>query len=129
MKGGGGGGGGGGFDPCKCMYALTYWFKSQLSASHLSIISTPEVITHCAPHIVADLHTSCRVCIASTKSDGSLGARRAPHSSILVMRTGMHTKTSMSTASESRLSSSTSDIRQPDLTSTIGEARGNGNST
>jgi hypothetical protein len=48
--------------------------KSQLPASHLSIRSTPEVITHCAPFIVvADLHTSSSGS-ASLKSDGSLSA-------------------------------------------------------
>ena len=41
----------------------------------------------------------------------------------------MHTKTRMIAASESRLSSSTSDIRQPDLTSSIGEASCQSNTT
>ena len=35
----------------------------------------------------------------------------------------------MSAAGEAGLSTSTSDFRQPDPTSTIGETRGNGNST
>ena len=107
----------------------TCCFKSQLSAGHLSINSIPEVITHCTPLIVvADLHTSTSG-IASFKSDGSLGAGGTPHSSIFNMCATMQSKSSMGAVRESSLISTTLDIGQPDLSSTIGEARGQGYST
>ena len=109
--------------------AQTCCFKSQVSADHLSINSIPEVITHCAPLIaIADLHTSTSG-IASLKSDGSLGASGAPHSSIFNMCATMHSKSSMGAVCESGLSSATLDVRQPDLSSTIGEAKSQGHST
>jgi hypothetical protein len=68
----------------KCEHYYTCGAKSQLSTSHLSVISTPEVVTHCTPFVVvADLHTSTSGS-ASSKSDGSLcaGDSSATHTSI-----------------------------------------------
>jgi hypothetical protein len=65
----------------------TSCFISQLSTDNLSLLSVPEVITHCSPDgIVADLHTPASG-IASLKSDGSLSTSRTTHSSILVVHT------------------------------------------
>ena len=110
---------------CKVYITPTSGGESQLSAGHLSISSTPEVITHCAPVIVvADLHTSLSAS-ASLKSDSSLSTCGAstPHSSIFDVTTVVLSQCWMSTVNESALSSSTLDIVQPDLTGTIGEAR------
>ena len=104
-------------------------FESQLSADHLGISSTPEVITHSTPLIaIADLHASTSD-VASLESDGSLCTSGTPHSSIFEMSATMYSKTRMGTVSESGLSSTTPDIRQPDLPGTIGETSGQGNST
>ena len=107
--------------------------ESQLSAGHLSIRSTPEVITHSAPDIVvADLHTTLHGS-ASLESDGSLSASTAssstPHASIFKMSTVVAPQCISGTVNESGLSSTTLDIIQPNLTSTIGEPRGYGSST
>ena len=108
---------------------ITYRFKSQLSAGNLSDKIIPEVITHSAPYVVvADLHTSASV-IASLKSDGSLGASGTTHSNIFSMSAVGGSKCWNSAVSESGLPPRTLDIRQPDLTSTIGESSGQGNST
>ena len=109
--------------------------ESQLSAGHLSIKSTPEVIAHCAPDIVvAGLHTALGVS-TPLKSDASLGARssfiakktllhysvgvhtRAVHSSIFTVHTVVASQWQSRTVNESGLSSCTLDIVQPDLTS------------
>jgi hypothetical protein len=108
---------------------LTCCFVSQLSTNYLSISSVPKVITHCAPGVVvADLHTS--ICgIASLKSDVSLRAWKTRHSSILTMCARIHSKTWMTAINEFVFSSTTLDIRQPDVSSTIGEAWGQSNCT
>jgi hypothetical protein len=53
----------------------------------------------------------------------------APHSSIFTVHTVVGPNRIGRTVKETGLSSCTPDIVQPDLTSTIGEARGQGNST
>ena len=109
---------------------ITCGRESQLSAGHLSIRSTPEVITHCAPDIVvAYLHTSLSGG-ASLESDGSSSAScsSTPHSSIFNMPTVVGPQWSCRTVNESGLSSTTLDIVQPDLTNTIGETSGQSNS-
>ena len=108
---------------------ITYWFKSQLSAGNLSDGIIPEVITHCAPYVVvADLHTSAGI-IASLKSGISLGASGTTHSNIFSMCAVGGSKCWNSAVSETGLIPMTLDIRQPDLTSTIGESSCQGNST
>ena len=88
----------------------TSCLKSQLLAHHLGIGLSPEVITHCAPDIVvADLHTSTSG-IASMKSDGSIGASGATHSSIFIVTATMYTKGGMGAVSESGLSTTATNI-------------------
>ena len=112
--------------------SITCGRESQLSAGHLSINSTPEIITHRAPDIVvADLHMSLIVS-ASLESDASLSASSGsltPQSSIFNMPTVVGPQCISRTVNESGLSSTTLNIVQPDLTSTISEARGQRNST
>ena len=105
--------------------------KSQLSASNLCIRSTPEVITHCAPSIVVTNFNTSLSGSASLQSDGSLSTRcsSASHSSIFTVDTVMGSNRIGRTVNESGLSSSTLDVVQPDLTSTIGEASSDGHST
>ena len=105
---------------------LTCDSESQLSADHLSIRCTPQIITYCAPDIVdADLHSSLSAG-ASLKSDGSSSAcgTSTPHSSIFTVDTIMTPQWTSRTVDESGLSSTTLDIIQPDLANTIGETRG-----
>ena len=53
---------------------LTVSRESQLAASHTSIRSAPEVITHCAPGlVVANLHTAFK---------GTLGVANKSHISL-----------------------------------------------
>ena len=89
---------------------LTCCFISQLSADHLGVTGTPEVIAHCAPDIVvADLHTSTSGG-ASLESDGSLGACGTTHSNIFSMCAVGGSKCWNSAVSESGLIPMTVDI-------------------
>ena len=110
------------------MHILSYTSggESQLSAGHLSIYIAPEVITHCAPDVVAaDLHTSLSG-IASLQSDGPFNASTSsltPHSSIFNVPTVVLSKWLMGATGQCGLKSNTLDIIQPDLTNTISKAR------
>ena len=107
---------------------LTCTWQPQLHADDSSICVIPGIkvaIAYCPPDIVvADLHTSLSGS-ASLQSDGSLSASGSstPHSSIFTVSTVMLSQCISGTVDQSALSSKTSHLIQPDLTSTIGEAR------
>ena len=109
---------------------LTCTRQSKLSAGHSCIYCTPKIVTNCAPDIViTDLHTS--LCgSASLQSDGSSStSSNTSHSSILKVGTVVATQCTSRTVNESSLSSTTLDIIQPDLTSTISKTSSKSSST